>query len=43
MMASVSNDRLPSVGETIAVRVPPERVHLFGADGRAIGRTAEIV
>jgi multiple sugar transport system ATP-binding protein len=43
MMASVSNDRLPSVGETIVVRVPPERVHLFGADGRAIGRTAEIV
>ena len=36
MMASVSNDRLPDVGETITVRVPPERVHLFGSDGRAI-------
>jgi multiple sugar transport system ATP-binding protein len=36
MLASVSNDRLPEVGETIKVRVPPERVHLFGADGKAI-------
>jgi len=36
MMASVSNDRLPEVGETITVRVPPERVHMFGADGKAI-------
>ncbi len=39
MMASVSNDRLPDVGETIKVRVPPERVHLFGADGRAISNS----
>jgi multiple sugar transport system ATP-binding protein len=36
MMASVSNDRLPDVGETIRVRVPPERVHLFASDGKAI-------
>ena len=36
MMASVSNDRLPDVGETITVRVPPERVHLFGSDGGSI-------
>jgi ABC-type sugar transport system ATPase subunit len=36
LMASVSNDRLPNVGETITVSVPPERVHLFGADGKAI-------
>ena len=36
MLASVSNDRLPDIGETITVRVPPERVHLFGADGKAI-------
>src|SRR5688572_791145 len=36
MMASVSNDRLPQVGESISVRVPPERVHLFGPDGKAI-------
>jgi ABC-type sugar transport system ATPase subunit len=43
MMASVSTERLPEVGEAITVRVPPERVHLFDPDGRAIGRTAEIV
>ncbi len=36
MMASVSNDRLPDVGDTITVRVPPERVHLFGSDGKTI-------
>ncbi len=36
MMASVVNDRLPDVGETITVRVPAERVHLFAADGRSI-------
>ena len=36
MMAAVSNDRLPDVGETITVRVPPERVHLFGSDGKTI-------
>ncbi len=39
-MASASNDRLPGVGETITVRVPPERVHLFRADGRAISNSA---
>jgi ABC-type sugar transport system ATPase subunit len=36
LMASVSNDQLPSVGESITFRVPPERVHLFGADGKTI-------
>jgi ABC-type sugar transport system ATPase subunit len=36
LMASVSNDQLPDVGDTIRVRVPPERVHLFGSDGKAI-------
>ena len=36
LMASVSNDSLPDVGETITVRVPAERVHLFSADGRAL-------
>jgi multiple sugar transport system ATP-binding protein len=36
MMAAVSNDRLPDVGETITVRVPPERLHLFGSDGKTI-------
>jgi multiple sugar transport system ATP-binding protein len=36
MMASVTNDRLPDIGETITVRVPPERIHLFASDGKAI-------
>jgi ABC-type sugar transport system ATPase subunit len=36
MMASVANDRLPDVGDTITVRLPPERVHLFGSDGKTI-------
>ncbi len=36
LMASVSNDALPDVGETITVRVPAERVHLFGQDGRTL-------
>jgi multiple sugar transport system ATP-binding protein len=34
LIASVSNDSLPEVGTEITVRVPAERVHLFGADGR---------
>ena len=36
LLASLSNDSMPDLGERIAVRVPPERVHLFAADGRAI-------
>jgi multiple sugar transport system ATP-binding protein len=36
MMASVSTDALPTVGESITIRVPPERVHLFGGDGHAM-------
>jgi ABC-type sugar transport system ATPase subunit len=36
MMATVSTDTLPNVGETINVRVPAERVHVFGADGKAL-------
>lgn len=36
VMASVSNDSLPEVGETITVRVPAARVHLFGADGKTL-------
>jgi len=39
MMASVLNDRLPDVGETISVRVAPERVHLFGVDGTTISNS----
>ncbi|MFN2397637.1 MAG: ABC transporter ATP-binding protein, partial [Gemmatimonadaceae bacterium] len=38
LMAVVSNDALPTIGESIVVRVRPERVHLFGTDGRAIAR-----
>jgi ABC-type sugar transport system ATPase subunit len=34
LLASVSGERLPSVGDLIAVRVPAARAHLFGADGR---------
>lgn len=36
MMASVTSDQLPDVGDSLAVRVLPERVHLFGADGRTL-------
>jgi ABC-type sugar transport system ATPase subunit len=42
MMASVLNDRLPKVGETISITVPPERVHLFAADGRSITNSASL-
>ena len=40
LLAAVSNDRLPDVGETISVRILTERVHLFGADGKAISNLA---
>ncbi len=36
LLASVSGDPLPDVGEDIGVQVPPARVHLFGADGSAL-------
>jgi ABC-type sugar transport system ATPase subunit len=39
MLASVSNDLLPEVGENIGVHVPAERVHLFAANGQALPRT----
>ena len=42
IMASVMNDRLPDVGETISVRVKPERMHLFAADGRSISNLASL-
>jgi ABC-type sugar transport system ATPase subunit len=35
-LASVASDSIADVGESITVRVPEERVHLFGADGRAL-------
>ena len=37
LLAAVTGDRLPAPGEAITVGVPPERVHLFGGDGRAVG------
>jgi ABC-type sugar transport system ATPase subunit len=36
LLASVTSETLPEVGQTITVRVPSERVHLFGADGRSL-------
>ncbi len=36
LMASVMNDNLPGVDETITVRIPSERIHLFGSDGKTI-------
>ncbi|MBC7840021.1 MAG: sn-glycerol-3-phosphate ABC transporter ATP-binding protein UgpC [Nitrospiraceae bacterium] len=36
LLASVSNDRLPEVGDTITVRVHTERVHLFVGDRRVL-------
>jgi ABC-type sugar transport system ATPase subunit len=38
MMASLVNDRLPEVGETTSVRMPPDRVHLFASDGTTLSR-----
>jgi ABC-type sugar transport system ATPase subunit len=35
-IAVVSGDRLPDAGDVVAVTVAPERVHLFGADGRTL-------
>lgn len=36
LMAAVSNDSLPSIGDAITVHVPAERVHLFGKEGRTL-------
>jgi ABC-type sugar transport system ATPase subunit len=36
LLAAVVDERLPQVGDTIAVRARPERAHLFGADGRSL-------
>ncbi len=36
LLASVSGDPLPDVGDVIRVQVPPANVHLFGADGVAL-------
>jgi ABC-type sugar transport system ATPase subunit len=34
LLASVSGEQLPAVGDTLAIRIPAARTHLFGADGR---------
>ncbi|HVS59624.1 MAG TPA: sn-glycerol-3-phosphate ABC transporter ATP-binding protein UgpC [Gemmatimonadaceae bacterium] len=36
LLASITSDSLPEVGDNITARVPAARVHLFGGDGRAI-------
>ena len=36
LLASVSEERLPVVGESVDMFVAPARVHLFAADGRAL-------
>ena len=36
LLVSVSGDRLPEVGDSIVVHAPPDRVHLFSADGGAL-------
>ncbi|MEO8335417.1 MAG: sn-glycerol-3-phosphate ABC transporter ATP-binding protein UgpC [bacterium] len=36
LLASVSGDRLPVLGESITVRVPAARTHLFVGDGRTV-------
>lgn len=36
LLASMTNDSLPEVGDNITARVPAARAHLFGGDGAAI-------
>ena len=36
LLASITSDSLPEVGDNITARVPAARAHLFGEDGRAI-------
>jgi hypothetical protein len=36
LLASTTSESLPEVGNSITVRVPAARAHLFGGDGRAI-------
>ena len=37
LLASVSTEHLPKVGEVVEVQMPSGRVHLFEADGRTLG------
>ncbi len=36
LLVSVSGEQLPDAGDALEVEVPSARVHLFGADGRAV-------
>lgn len=36
LMASVSTQQLPEIGDLIELQVPSARVHLFGGDGRSL-------
>lgn len=36
LMASVSTEHLPEVGDLVDLQVPSARVHLFGEDGRTL-------
>ncbi|MEO5896009.1 MAG: TOBE domain-containing protein, partial [Vicinamibacterales bacterium] len=36
LMASVSIEQLPAIGDRVHLQVPPARVHLFGGDGRSL-------
>jgi ABC-type sugar transport system ATPase subunit len=38
LLASVSTEHLPAVGEVVELQVPPARVHLFEADGRTLAK-----
>jgi ABC-type sugar transport system ATPase subunit len=35
LLVTATGEQLPDVEDTVEVRIPSERVHLFGADGRA--------
>jgi ABC-type sugar transport system ATPase subunit len=37
LLAVVTEEEVPAIGETIEVQVPPLRVHLFASDGRRMG------
>jgi ABC-type sugar transport system ATPase subunit len=39
LMATVSSEEPPEVGDTIGIEMPSQRVHLFGADGNALARS----
>jgi ABC-type sugar transport system ATPase subunit len=40
LLASITSDLIPELGDTFTARVPAVRAHLFGADGQAITNSA---